>query len=259
MDGSPVWNRHVSIPFLHRGVFRGPVEFFEIKPSVSVSIPFLHRGVFRVISYPQRTVLMRLVLVSIPFLHRGVFRGGVGSTGKQTTPCFNPLSSSGRLQGSPCQQRLQHCYRLFQSPFFLGASSGSCHRGKHGCRVHGFQSPFFIGASSGSSANRISVSNPIVSIPFLHRGVFRAYSSPCFSLAACSGFNPLSSSGRLQGGNGTVWTDVVVSFNPLSSSGRLQGTRPRTPGRSKGWVSIPFLHRGVFRGAKSWGVNNGTC
>ena len=61
-----------------------------------------------------------------------------------------------------------------------------------------FQSPFFIGASSGLSVAGIGFGWAYVSIPFLHRGVFRAEQEDQSTLMS-AGFNPLSSSGRLQG------------------------------------------------------------
>ena len=195
--GSSLWGSvrgWVSIPFLHRGVFRViektdlPGRSFRFNPLSSsgrlqgmrqnglsntlylVSIPFLHRGVFR--AAKVKSCPYRRGYVSIPFLHRGVFRvdasavvgdtplgwfqspffigassGAVRVLRASSSSCFNPLSSSGRLQGR-----------------FVVNAVGS---------TLAFQSPFFIGASSGRGTNRTTRPSSLVSIPFLHRGVFR--------------------------------------------------------------------------------------
>ena len=137
------------------------------------------------------------------------------------TVCFNPLSSSGRLQGSTC---------------FRGVCSRSW-----------FQSPFFIGASSGGCVPLVRVNDPGVSIPFLHRGVFRAaptvqptadpasFQSPFF-IGASSGV------ARLRPASSQSWVSI-----PFLHRGVFRG-RPDGAYENLGEVSIPFLHRGVFRG-----------
>ena len=135
-----------------------------------------------------------------PLSSSGRLQGRAEPTSTPASPGFNPLSSSGRLQGRP-HRAGKRLSLGFQSPFFIGASSGGVHSWLISCLSIGFQSPFFIGASSGEFV-------------YQHTGV---------------------SSG---------------SFNPLSSSGRLQGSLFFIIDKKARHVSIPFLHRGVFRGSR---------
>ena len=162
------WVLEFQSPFFI-GASSGPLRWQPQCSSRQVSIPFLHQGVFRVIRGYFHEVARG---VSIPFLHRGVFREG-----------NSPLLSRGSER---------------------------------------FQSPFFIGASSGYNEALTNDSAVWVSIPFLHRGVFRGpMDNYEFIQHIC--FNPLSSSGRLQGDAWDAVAQTWKCFNPLSSSGRLQG------------------------------------
>ena len=86
----------VSIPFLHRGVFRDEWIHYDFGDGTTFQSPFFigaSSGVAGLLIVPA------CMFVSIPFLHRGVFRGLVLTAFNEPGSCFNPLSSSGRLQG----------------------------------------------------------------------------------------------------------------------------------------------------------------